>query len=114
MIVLHQRTKQVIAHNVVKAESMGLRIKGLMFSKDLKQGHGLLLNPCNSIHTFFMNYSIDVIFISSKNSVIKILRGLKPWKLTWIYFKAVKTLELPGGSIPLDVVEGDQLEFQDV
>jgi uncharacterized membrane protein (UPF0127 family) len=114
MIVLHQSTQKIIAHNVLKADSMGLRIKGLMFSRDLKKGHGLLLDPCNSIHTFFMNYSIDVIFISSKNSVVKILRDLKPWKMTWIYFKAVKTLELPCGSIPLDMVEGDQLEFRDV
>jgi Uncharacterized ACR, COG1430 len=44
---------------------------------------GLLIKPCSSIHTFFMAYPIDVLFLSSDGVVLKIVSGLKPWRMAW-------------------------------
>jgi hypothetical protein len=61
-----------------------------------------------------MRYNLDIVFISSNNKVIKIIRDIKPWRMTWIYFRANKTLELPSGKLPMDLKEGDFLEVKDV
>lgn len=104
---------KILISNVQVANTIFERLIGLMFFKMPKE-EGLLLEPCNSIHTFFMRYPLDVVFISKKNEAIKIVRNLKPWRVTWIYFKASKTLELPAGKLPLTVKEGDVLEVINV
>ena len=89
------------------------RMKGLMFSKEMI-GDGLILDPGNSIHNCFVRFPIDVIFLNNDFKIIKILRSFKPWRFSWIYFKATKVLELPEGKIPFDVIEGDYLEVRGV
>ena len=103
-----------LSENILIADNPVSRVVGLMFRKAPPGADGLLLEPCNSIHTFFMRYSLDIVFLSSSNVVVKIIRNLKPWRMTFIYFKARKTLELPAGKLPLDIKEGDVLEVQNV
>lgn len=110
MKVKVSHNNQLISSNIEVASTMASRMIGLMFRKAPKNSDGLLLHPCNSIHTFFMRYSLDVVFLSKKNEVIKVIRNLKPWRMTFIYFKANKTLELPSGKLPLEVKEGDLME----
>lgn len=105
--------KNCISDKILVADNMISRLVGLMFRASPPQNaEGLLLDPCNSIHTFFMRYPIDVVFLNSKNEVIKVIRNLKPWRMTWIYFRASKTLELPAGKLPLEVKKGDVLEVE--
>ncbi len=103
----------LISSNIQVADNPVTRIIGLMFRKT-PATDGLLLDPCNSIHTFFMRYPLDVVFLNHSNEVVKIIRELKPWRMTWIYWKAKKTLELPAGKLPLVLKEGDILEVMDV
>ena len=105
---------KILSKDILIADTLGSRLIGLMFKKQLIGAEGLLINPCNSIHTFFMRYSLDIIFLSSDNKVIKIIRDLKPWRMTWIYFRAKKTLELPAGKLPPDIKVGDILEVENV
>lgn len=105
---------KILSKDILIADTLVTRLIGLMFKKQLLGAEGLLINPCNSIHTFFMRYSLDIVFLSSDNKVIKIIRDLKPWRMTWIYFRAKKTLELPAGKLPSDVKEGDILEVKNV
>jgi uncharacterized membrane protein (UPF0127 family) len=105
--------ENLISDNILVADNPVSRVIGLMFRKSPK-GDGLLLDPCNSIHTCFMRYPLDVIFLSKTNQVIKVIRNLKPWRMTWIYLKASKTLELPAGKLPSDIREGDTLEVKHV
>lgn len=101
----------IVSSNVLMASTMYTRIVGLMFRKTpIDNSDGLLLMPCNSIHTCFMRYSLDIVFLNKKNEVVKIIRNLKPWRMTSIYFKANKTLELPAGKLPQEIKEGDILE----
>lgn len=106
--------KKVLSSNILMADTPISRVIGLMFRKRPVDSDGLLLDPCNSIHTCFMRYPLDVVFMSKSNQVIKIIRNLKPWRMTLIYFKARKTLELPAGNLPKEIKEGDILEVNHV
>lgn len=113
-LLLVNKENQTIASKVELATSLYRKTLGLMFSKDLGDKDGLLIESCNSIHTFFMNYPIDVVFLSKDNVVIKIFRELKPWRMTLMYFKASKALEMMGGTLSESVDVGDQLEIRSV
>ncbi len=104
----------ILSQNIKLAQSFRDRLIGLMFGSAPKDADGLMIDPCRSIHTCFMKYSLDIVFISSKNQVVKIIRDIRPWRMTWIYFRANKTLELPAGKLPSDLREGDFLEIVNV
>ena len=108
-----EKQSTTIAKRVEVATSIAQKTLGLMFSKDLGNKDALLIESCNSIHTFFMNYPIDVIFLSKENIVVKIFRNLKPWRMTLMYFKASKCLEFMGGTLCENVVVGDKLEIKE-
>ena len=105
---------KILSKDILIADTLVTRLIGLMFKKQLLGAEGLLINPCNSIHTFFMRYSLDIVFLDSGNKVVKVIRNLHPWRMTWIYFRAKKTLELPAGKLPKDVKEGIVLEVKNV
>jgi len=103
--------EMILGEKVFIASTFYERLKGLMFDKNLGQEFdGMLIKHCNSIHTFFMNYKIDVLFLSKSLRVVKIIRGVKPWRVTRVYFGANQVLELKGGSLSSSIVEGDLLE----
>lgn len=106
--------QKTLSTDILVADTMGSRLVGLMFKDKLTGADGLLISPCNSIHTCFMRYSLDVVFLSAENKIVKIIRDLKPWRLTWLYFRASQTLELPAGKLPMDLKEGDVLEVTNV
>jgi uncharacterized membrane protein (UPF0127 family) len=105
---------KVLSSNIMIADNLWTRLVGLMFRQAPKDFDGLLIDPCRSIHTFFMKYALDIVFISRKGRVIKILRNLAPWRMTWIYFRSDIALEMPAGKLPADIKEGMMLEVKDV
>jgi uncharacterized protein len=100
----------VLGSNTKVASSFISRLIGLMFREKMVGFDSLMIESCNSIHTCFMRYPIDVMFINKENKIIKIIRNIKPWRMTGMYFKANKVLELPEGTISEGIVEGDHLE----
>lgn len=104
-------SEYIICEQAVVADSFLKKLKGLMFSDKLDGFDGLIFYGTNAIHTCFMRYKIDVVFFNRKNKIIKIYRGLKPWRHTQIVFKASRVLELSEGQLPLEVKEGDYLEL---
>lgn len=104
---------RIIAKNISIADNFWDRLAGYMF-RFKPHKPAILFEPAMSIHTFFMNFPLDVIFMDGKFQVIKIYRNLAPWRHTWFYFKSRKTLELPAGQFPLDIREGDILEVRNV
>lgn len=85
--------KAGIADNFLK------RLIGLLSRSTLHDGEGLILKPSNSIHTCFMRFAIDVLFLDKNNRVIAMLPSLRPFRLSPIYFNALSTIELPAGVI---------------
>jgi uncharacterized membrane protein (UPF0127 family) len=111
-ISIYFKEKQLLP-NALYAESFASRIKGLLGTKNLKAGKGLVIPDCRQVHTFFMNYSIDVIFLDSKNKIIKI-QTLSPWKISSWIFQAQKVLEVPAGFAEKNKLKkGDKLEVKE-
>lgn len=73
---------------IIHANTFKTRLLGLMFTKEPPRGKGLVLEPCRSIHMFFMNYPIDVIVLDHEQNIIAIHEGLKPGKVTPYYRNA--------------------------
>ncbi len=110
MIIVNKRNDKKIASNVKHANTFVLRLFGVMFIKEMKGMDALLLDPCSSIHNFFVRFAIDVIFLDKNFRVVKVIRNFKPWRMTRIYFTARRVLELPAGTLIDDIKKGDQLE----
>ena len=70
------------------------RTRGLIGTKSLSQGEGLLIEKCKAIHTCFMLFPIDAYFLDRNDKVVKVVRNIPPWRLfVWGGFSAVKVLE---------------------
>jgi len=76
------------------ARTMLERMRGLIGTRDLGPGEGMLIEKCNCIHTFFMSFPIDATFLDAQNRVVKVVRGIAPWHpFVWGGFRARKVLE---------------------
>jgi uncharacterized membrane protein (UPF0127 family) len=102
---------RVIATHTEAALTRGDRRRGLLGRDSLPPGHAMLIAPCTSVHTWFMRFTIDVIFVKRDGSVVKTCRAVRPWRMA-MGWGAYATVELPVGSIEAaDVKAGDQLEL---
>lgn len=87
-----------------KAEIAGTfirRVIGLLNRRYLRQGEGLILSPSNSIHSLFMRFTFDALFVDRNGRVIGALPSFKPFRLSLIYFNSHLTIELPEHTIRL-------------
>jgi uncharacterized membrane protein (UPF0127 family) len=82
---------------VVKAQTFWQRFIGLMFKKNIK--YSVLFKNCKSVHTFFMHFNLDVIFLDRDNRVIKIVKQLKPFRIVLPVKNAVSIVEIPSNTI---------------
>jgi uncharacterized membrane protein (UPF0127 family) len=57
------------------------RMKGLLGRKSLESGEGMLIRPAPSIHTFFMRFPIDAVFLSKDGEVLKVAPNVRPWRI---------------------------------
>ena len=97
--------QRVFAENCLKADSVLERFRGLMMKDSLATGDGLLLEPCNSIHTFFMRFDIDVVYLSKEAGsggagiykVVKVCPEVRPWRMHLPVIGARAVLELAKG-----------------
>jgi len=101
---------EVLCHKMIMATNILSRMKGLMFSESLPDCDGFLIAPCNSIHTFFMRYPLDIIFLDQNFNIVKVLYDLSPWRMTWIYFKSYQVLEMKAGTLKKNLNIGEKLE----
>ena len=74
------------------------RMRGLLGRNIFDEGHGLLIEECWMIHTWFVKFPLDIVFIDRELRVRKTVAGLEPWKFTWCWASA-HTLELPAGTL---------------
>jgi uncharacterized membrane protein (UPF0127 family) len=90
------------------------RLRGLLDTPPLQPGQGLLLEPCNSIHMFFMSYPIDALYLDAGNRVLRVVSDLAPWRVGPTIRRARRVLELPAGhAARCGVQVGDRLSFED-
>lgn len=94
------------------ADTMWARMKGLLGRERLPEEGGLWIRPCNSVHTWFMRFAIDVVFLDREQRVVRIASALPPWRMTRIVWRASSVLELAAGAAArMGLKPGDSLEF---
>lgn len=93
------------------ANTSSKRNKGLLGRKCLALGEGLWILPCPAVHTFWMHFPIDLIYLDRKNRIKKLVSDVPPWRLSACLW-AHSVLELPSGTIrTTQTHEDDILEF---
>jgi len=104
------RTGKELSNNVVLADSILKRMKGLLGKGTMPVGEALLIKPCISIHTFFMRFPIDALFLDKENRVIATIKNLHPNRMTRLYPKSASVLELQVGIVHVTGTEiGDKI-----
>src|SRR4030043_1691072 len=91
------RNGKELSNNVTIADTLFKRMKGLLGKKEMLNGEALWIKPCISVHTLFMKFPIDIVFLNKRNQVIAAIRNLQPNHITRLYSKAASVLELPAG-----------------
>jgi uncharacterized membrane protein (UPF0127 family) len=103
------RTNTVIASRVEPAFDSRARRKGLLGRKSMSTDEVLVIAPCNAIHTFFMRFAIDVVFVSRTGQVVKLSRNVRPGRIA-LARRAFAALEFTAGVIDrADIHPGDRL-----
>jgi uncharacterized membrane protein (UPF0127 family) len=111
-LTVRNLTRQtVLATELEVADTGPKRNKGLLGRNGLETGGGLLIVPCESVHTFFMRFSIDLVYLDRGNRVRKVRSAVGPWRLS-ACLSAHSILELPAGVVlSTQTQKGDVLEF---
>ena len=103
---------RTLAARVTKADDAASRSKGLLGKTRMDADEGMWIVPCPMIHTFFMNFPIDVLFLKRDLQVARVIENLKPWRLSPWVFSAHSVLELKGGALRGSVRAGDRVEMR--
>ena len=108
-MLMNARTSQVVAHDVELADTRESRRKGLLGRDGLDSRAALILRPCFSVHTAFMRFPIDVVFVDREGMVVKVVRNLVAWRIAGAW-GAHAAIEFAAGTIAAGAVDvGDRL-----
>lgn len=109
------RTRQAyLATRVTLAATHWSRFRGLMCTAPatFQPGDGLWIVPCRGVHTFAMNFPIDVIYLDRREFVVHIEENLRPWRVARVSLKAASVLELPATTLRSNPTAiGDELDI---
>ena len=107
---LHRADGELVVEHLLVADSPLARMRGLLGRRTLPSGEGLLLRPAGSVHTAFMRFPIDVVFLDRDGGVVGIAPELRPWRAAGRR-GARAVLELPAGECERRGLRtGDRLE----
>ena len=103
---------RVVCASCSLADTMWARLRGLMGKRDLGRGQGLLLRPSGSVHTCFMRFPIDVVFLDRELAVLAVSPAVRPWRARMCR-GARAVLELPAGETDrVGIGPGDRLTIE--
>jgi uncharacterized membrane protein (UPF0127 family) len=110
MKLLNKTTNKVLVPNLEKASSFWQRSRGLLGRDHLPADRALWIVHCNAIHTFFMRFPIDVVFVDRKMVVRKVMPQVNPWRVTLPVLFARDVIEFPAGFLNNNPIRvGEQL-----
>lgn len=114
MILKNLSKNTIIAEKLKKAISLSERMKGLIPLDSMPDQFALWIPYCNSVHSFFMKFKFDVLFVDKKMRVKKCYSEVIPNRILFPVFGAKDAIELKSGSIKeLNIEIGDQLHVVD-
>jgi uncharacterized membrane protein (UPF0127 family) len=112
--VRNQTRGAVLGEAVDVADTSAKRRTGLLKHERLAPGEGLWISPCESVHTFFMKFPIDLVYLDKKRKVRKVRSAVPAWRLS-ACLSAHSILELPAGTIErTGTLPGDELLIEDL
>jgi hypothetical protein len=104
----------VLATHVEPAFDSKTRRRGLLGRDSVPEDYALIIAPCGSVHTFFMRFAIDVVFVSRDGRVVKTCRSVKPWRIAGA-LRAFAVIEAAPGFIDrTGVVPGDVVRLREI
>ncbi|MFZ5640014.1 MAG: DUF192 domain-containing protein [Bacillota bacterium] len=113
MHIINRTRGVALAREGCLAGTWWARLKGLLGRSNLKPGEGLVLTPCNAIHTCFMRFSIDAVFINDHGRVLRIYDTMAPFRFSARVKEASRVVELPAGTLRMTGTQvGDVLEIE--
>jgi uncharacterized membrane protein (UPF0127 family) len=108
------RESELLIEQVWLADTVLTRARGLLGRPQLQTCEGLVIAPCSSIHTFGMQYDLDIVFLDSADKVVKVVCHLGKCRIA-MSTRAKWTLELRAGEIErLNLKVGDELKWRQV
>ena len=109
MRLMNERTRKPVADDVELADTRKARRRGLLGRDGLESNAALMLVPCAAIHTAFMRFSIDLVFIDGDGYAVRTASRVQPWRVA-MALRARAVIELPAGHLDACQVEiGDRL-----
>jgi uncharacterized membrane protein (UPF0127 family) len=113
MKVYNSTQNNIISEDAKVAQNFVTRTIGLLLKKSFLKGEALIIKPCCSIHTFFMRFAIDVVFVNKKNEVVASYSNVVPWRVLPIHPSSWYVIELPVGSVEAcNVCKGDLIAIE--
>jgi uncharacterized membrane protein (UPF0127 family) len=118
-MILNRRTNIYLAKKVKYADRIWTRMLGLIGKKELAVDNALSIYPCQQIHTYFMRFPIDCIFIDKEHRVVDLLENVEPWRISRKVPASFGVIELPAGVIrksdtrlydTLEIIKGEKCE----
>ena len=110
MRLISKTTNKTLVPNLEVANGIWPRMKGLLGRSELPATEALLIKGCDSIHTFFMRFAIDVVFVDSKMIVKKTVARVKPGRLVYGHWGAAHVIEFSEGFLENNPIQiGEQL-----
>jgi uncharacterized protein len=92
----NQRTGAPVVTHLQPAFDSRTRNRGLLGRTALDTGHALVLAPCSAVHTFFMSFAIDVLFVDRNGRVLHVVPALRPWRVA-ARFRSFAVIEMAAG-----------------
>lgn len=121
--VVEQALATLVVYNVTRATTISVsaeeartfwaRGRGLMWRRSFPDGSALVIDPCSSIHMFFMRFPIDVLYLNRDDRVVRVQPGIKPWRTDPLWTRGAKyVIELPVGTLErTQTGVGDQISL---
>jgi len=115
MKITNLTNNAVLADRALVADTFWKRLVGLLNRDSLEKGEALILKPSSSIHTLFMRFSIDVLFLDKNNKIIGLLSVFKPFRFSPVYFGVSSAIEFPAGTFQLTQTKlGDSIKIESI
>lgn len=94
------------------ANTFYLRLKGLLGRKTIPPDKAMVIFPCLSVHTWFMQFPIDVVFLNKNRLVLEVIRNMAPYKISPMVKGSYYVIEMLGGVLPAGIEVGQKFNLE--
>jgi len=114
MKIINISKNTILADQALIADSFLKRLVGLLNRKSLNPQEALVLAPSNCIHSLFMRFTIDALFLDKAGKVVGSLSSFRPFRFSPLFFKSYLTIELPESTIKRSQTQlGDLVKIEE-